>query len=69
MIPFSNVPTDVRVPLFYAEVDNSQANTATAIQRTLIIGQKTNLGSASAGNPQICGGVGMLRRNMVSTHC
>ncbi|WP_151867644.1 phage tail sheath subtilisin-like domain-containing protein [Acinetobacter soli] len=58
MIPFSNVPTDVRVPLFYAEVDNSQANTATAIQRTLIIGQKTNLGSASAGNPQICGGVG-----------
>ncbi|NNP68961.1 phage tail sheath subtilisin-like domain-containing protein [Acinetobacter sp. Ac_5812] len=58
MIPFSNVPNDVRVPLFYAEVDNSQANTATAIQRTLIIGQMTDLGIASPDIPQICGGVG-----------
>ena len=37
MIPFSNVPNDVRVPLFYAEVDNSQANTATTVQRALIL--------------------------------
>ncbi|MEG2749455.1 MAG: phage tail protein, partial [Acinetobacter sp.] len=58
MIPFSNVPNDVRVPLFYAEVDNSQANTATAIQRALIIGQKTALGVAASDIPQICGGVG-----------
>ncbi|MPW44743.1 phage tail sheath subtilisin-like domain-containing protein [Acinetobacter guerrae] len=58
MIPFSNLPNEVRVPLFYAEVDNSQANTATAIQRTLIIGQMTELGMAVPENPQICGGVG-----------
>lgn len=58
MIPFSNVPNDVRVPLFYAEVDNSQANTATAIQRALIIGQMTDLGVATENIPQICGGVG-----------
>lgn len=58
MIPFTNLPNDVRVPLFYAEVDNSQANTATAIQRTLIIGQMTSFGNANPNNPQICGGVG-----------
>lgn len=58
MIPFANLPNDVRVPLFYAEVDNSQANTATNIQRTLIIGQKTTLGTAAPDIPQICSGVG-----------
>lgn len=58
MIPFNNTPNDVRVPLFYAEVDNSQANTATAIQRALIIGQITDLGVADPNIPQICGGVG-----------
>jgi len=58
MVPFSNVPNDVRVPLFYAEVDNSQANTATAIQRALIIGQMTSTGVATPDIPQICGGIG-----------
>lgn len=38
-IPFNNVPTNNRVPLFWAEVDNSRANTAGLNQRTLIIGQ------------------------------
>ena len=36
---FQNIPSNLRTPLFYAEFDNSQANTATATQRTLIIGQ------------------------------
>jgi len=58
MIPFANVPNEVRVPLFFAEVDNSQANSATAIQRALIIGQKSDLGTAEKNIPQICGGVG-----------
>ncbi len=40
-IPFSNIPSNLRTPLFYAEFDNSQANTATATQRTLILGQMT----------------------------
>lgn len=39
MIPFKNLPANIRVPLFYAEVDNSQANSAQANQRALIIGQ------------------------------
>jgi phage tail sheath gpL-like len=46
-LPFKQIPNNLRVPLFYAEVDNSQANTATANQRTLIIGQiVTNVGAA-----------------------
>lgn len=36
---FQNIPSNLRTPLFFAEFDNSQANTATANQRTLIIGQ------------------------------
>ena len=47
---FQNIPSNLRTPLFYAEFDNSQANTATATQRTLIIGQMlTN----TAVNPNI----------------
>ncbi|PRP68613.1 phage tail protein [Chromobacterium amazonense] len=40
-IPFKNIPQQIRVPLFYAELDNSRANTAQANQRALIIGQVT----------------------------
>lgn len=36
---FKDIPNNLRTPLFFAEFDNSQANTATATQRTLIIGQ------------------------------
>lgn len=39
MIPFNNIPGDLLQPLFYAELDNSRANTAQAAQRTLLIGQ------------------------------
>ncbi|MET3135505.1 phage tail sheath gpL-like [Oxalobacteraceae bacterium GrIS 1.11] len=45
-LPFKNIPANIRVPLFYAEVDNSQANTGQLSQRALIIGQIT----AGAGN-------------------
>lgn len=48
-ISFNRIPDQVRVPLFYAEFDNSQANTATATQRTLIIGQMLS-GSGQAAN-------------------
>lgn len=44
-VPFQYVPSDILVPLFYAEVNNSQANSAVPIQRTLIIGQKTGIGT------------------------
>src|SRR5690348_1161935 len=56
-IPFKNIPQNLRVPLFYAEVDNSQANTAQQNQRTLIIGQLLSTGSAPANIPDLSQGV------------
>lgn len=55
-IPFKNVPSNIRVPLFYAEVDNSQANTGQLNQRALIIGQITGAGTAVANVPVISEG-------------
>src|SRR5471032_1589931 len=56
-IPFKQVPSNVRVPLFYAEVDNSQANSGQSTQRALIIGQITAAGNAVANVPVISQGV------------
>ncbi|TKI02895.1 phage tail sheath subtilisin-like domain-containing protein [Martelella alba] len=50
-IPFTKIPSNLRTPLFYAEFDNSQANTATATQRTLIIGQQLPTGTATPNVP------------------
>jgi phage tail sheath gpL-like len=38
-VGFSNIPSDIRVPLFYAEIDNSMANSATSSLRRLIVAQ------------------------------
>lgn len=38
-IGFSNIPADLRVPLFYAEMDSSAANTASSAMRRLIVAQ------------------------------
>ncbi|AKT28389.1 phage tail sheath subtilisin-like domain-containing protein [Pseudomonas syringae pv. actinidiae] len=38
-ISFNNIPSDVRVPLFYAEMDNTAANSASASMRRLIVAQ------------------------------
>ncbi|WP_048796193.1 MULTISPECIES: phage tail sheath subtilisin-like domain-containing protein [Serratia] len=54
MIPFQNVPSNLRTPLFFAEVDNSQANTATVNQNTLIVGQMLKTGTATADESVIC---------------
>lgn len=56
MIAFKNVPQNLRTPLFYAEVDNSRANTATETQRTLILGQKTSAGTGAADSVYLCSG-------------
>jgi len=57
-ISFNNIPAALRVPLFYAEVDPSQANTNEAtLQRTLLIGQKTTAGVAVSNVPIISLGV------------
>lgn len=55
-IPFKNIPSNLRVPLFYGEVDNSRANTATEVQRTLILGQKTTSGTGTADTVALCAG-------------
>lgn len=56
-VPFSNIPSNLRVPLFYAEVDNSQANSGAQTQRTLIIGQITATGNAVVNIPVLGRGV------------
>ncbi len=55
-IAFKNIPQNLRTPLFFAEVDNSRANTATEIQRTLILGQKTASGTGSQDTAYLCSG-------------
>lgn len=57
-VSFNNIPANIRVPMFYAEVDNSQANSGSQTQRTLIIGQMTADGAGVANIPVISGGVG-----------
>lgn len=53
-IQFKNIPQQLRVPLFYAEVDNSRANTAQEIQRTLILGQKVPSGTGAQDTAYLC---------------
>lgn len=56
-LPFNKIPSNWRLPLFFVEFDNTQANTATGQQRTLLIGQVTASGSAPVNVPVICTGV------------
>ncbi|WP_233854192.1 phage tail sheath subtilisin-like domain-containing protein [Paraburkholderia sp. HD33-4] len=56
MIPFKQIPQNIRVPLFYAEVDNSQANTGQTTQRALILGQILPTGTAKPDVPAISQG-------------
>lgn len=52
-ISFNTIPNDLRVPLFYAEMDNSQAGYFTQSQKTLLIGQKLATGTASVNTPML----------------
>ncbi|EPB3975106.1 phage tail sheath subtilisin-like domain-containing protein [Yersinia enterocolitica] len=75
-IPFTHIPSNLRTPLFFAEFDNSQANTATTTQRTLIIGQMLNAGTLPADVPVLvssvatvagqCGAGSMLHGQMAA---
>jgi phage tail sheath gpL-like len=49
-VSFNHIPSGLRVPLFYAEVDNSMANTATSDLKTLLIAPMTS-GKAEANIP------------------
>lgn len=48
-VSFNNIPNDIRVPLFYAEVDNSQAGGGTVAMRRLIIGQMNDNAAGDGG--------------------
>jgi phage tail sheath gpL-like len=55
-VSFNNIPQNLRVPFFSAEVNNSNANTGQQTQRTLIIGQITAAGLATPNVPVISQG-------------
>lgn len=76
-VSFNNIPSNIRVPLFYAEVDNSRAGYFQQNSRTLIIGQKLSAGTATANVPVFCssqdqakllGGVGSMLERMVGAY-
>lgn len=48
-ISFNTIPQKIYTPLFYAEVDNSAANTTTDDMKALIIGPMLAAGKATAG--------------------
>lgn len=52
-ITYPNYQTTNRVPGVFADIDASQANTATVALRSLIIAQRLKSGSAPAGTPVI----------------
>jgi phage tail sheath gpL-like len=67
---FNNIPSNLRVPLFYAEVNAGQSPFQ-GPSRTLLIGQKTSAGSAPAnvpiilsGDPQALAGPGSMLSEM-----
>lgn len=57
-VPFKVIPSGLRLPGAFFELDNSMANTAQANQRALIIGQITAAGIATPNVPVISGGTG-----------
>lgn len=50
-VSFNTIPSGIRVPLFYAEMDNSAAYTPTNTSQSLLIGQMLDSGAAEAGIP------------------
>lgn len=47
-ISFTDIPSSLRLPLFWAEVDPSQAGTFANYQRALLVGYKRSTGTATA---------------------
>jgi phage tail sheath gpL-like len=76
-IGFKQIPGNLRLPMFYAELDNSQANSGQSTQRSLIIGQITSAGTALVNVPvlsqgladsAIVGGTGSMLHLMVNKY-
>ena len=76
-ISFNSIPSDLRVPLFYAEVDNSQANSAASSMPRLLVAQVNDDATAaeigqltlvsSLGLAKSIGGVGSMLAQMYET--
>lgn len=60
-LPFNRISSDVRVPLFYAEIDPSRNTAFQITQRALLIGQKLVAGLALAGSLILIGNVDEAR--------
>jgi phage tail sheath gpL-like len=76
-VSFNNIPSNIRVPLFYAEVDASRAGYFQLNNRSLLIGQKLAAGTAAANVPIFCSnqdaarllcGVGSMLERMVGAY-
>lgn len=52
-VSFNTIPSNIRVPLFYAEMDNSQAGYFVQNKRALLIGQKLATGTQAVNTPII----------------
>lgn len=52
-VSFNTIPQNLRQPLFYAEMDNSQAGYFSQLKRSLLIGHKLAAGSAVIGQPYL----------------
>ena len=76
-VPFAAIPNTLRLPFFFAEVDNSRANLGSRPQRTLIIGQLGASATLAANVPVLCegkdwtrttAGAGSMLADMVETY-
>lgn len=72
-ISFATIPQDLRVPLFYAEFDNSRAGPSVYPQRSLLIGQATAVlsetlryVSSAEEVASLCGAGSMIARMMAA---
>ena len=76
-VSMNNIPSDIRVPLFYAEVDNSQANSGASSMPRLIVAQVNDDATAeevgqlslvsSLSLAKSIGGVGSMLAQMYDT--
>ena len=76
-VSFQHIPSNLRVPLFYAEMDASQANFGTQPLNALLIGQMLPFGTATPNQPILLAdpksaatlfGTGSMLARMVSSY-
>lgn len=60
-VQFNHIPSDMRVPIFAAEMDNSAANTATGTSKALAIG--LSLTDTSINKPLSCSGYAQAQKS------